>query len=158
MKKKFMGLLAVLLASVVCQAGAAAAPGTGAVSPAALDQPRMQAARTDLEAAKTELQHAEHNKGGHRVNAIGFINAAISAVNRGIQFDRRHNHAQSSAVLSNAAAAPDQPHMRAALTNLENAKRNLEAATADKGGYRKVAIDNVNKAINEVNEGLAAGN
>jgi len=146
MKQKFVILLAVLVASVAL---------VSANSPA-LDQPRMQAALADLEAAKTELQHAEHNKGGHRVNAIGFVNAAITSVNRGIQYDRRHNHAQSSAE-ADAAAAPDQPHMRAALTNLENARSNLEAASADKGGYRKAAIEYVNKAIDEVNKGLAAG-
>lgn len=149
MKKRLSLILAVLLGSVALVSA----------SSLRVDQPRMQAARADLEAARTELQHAEHNKGGHRVNAIGFVNAAISAVNRGIQFDRRHNHAQAPAeVIADTAAAPDQPHMRAALTNLENAKNNLEAATADKGGYRKSAIEYVNKAINEVHKGIDAGN
>jgi hypothetical protein len=148
MKKTFLLMSGALLCMLAFGFASAAAP----------DQPRMQAAKVDLEAAKAELQSAEHNKGNHRVNAIGFVNAAISAVNRGIEFDRRHNHAQSSAeVVSSAATAPDQPHMRAALTNLQNAKRNLEAATSDKGGYRKNAIEFVNKAIDEVNKGIAAG-
>ena len=122
------------------------------------DQPRMTAARTSLQAAKAELQSAEHNKGGHRARALGFVNSAIIAVNRGIEYDRRHNHAQSSTdYFSVSVLAPDQPHMRAALSNLENAKSNLEAATADKGGYRKAAIEYVEKAIDEVNKGIAAG-
>ena len=144
MKKRFLLISGALLCTLAFSLVNAAVP----------DQPRMQAARTDLEAAKAELKSAEHNKGGHRANAIGFVNAAIVAVNRGIQFDRRHNHAES---FSESANAPDQPHMRAALTNLENAKRNLEAATADKGGFRRVALENVENAIREVNKGIAAG-
>jgi hypothetical protein len=141
-------LLAVLLGFAAFASASLPAP----------DQPRMQAARADLQAAKSELQHAEHNKGGHRSKALGFVNAAISEVNRGIAFDRHNNHAQLSADLfAGAPAAPDQPHMRAALTQLENAKRNLEAATADKGGHRKSALGYVNKAIDEVNQGIAAG-
>lgn len=149
MKKKFLALSGALVCTLAFGLAVAAAP----------DQPRMHAAKADLEAAKSELQHAEHNKGGHRANAIGFINSAISAVNRGIEFDRRHNHAQAATdLVSGAAGFPDQPHMRAALTNLQNARRNLEAATSDKGGYRKNAIELVNKAIEEVNKGIAAGN
>jgi hypothetical protein len=141
-------MLAILLGSLTL---------VSAVSPAP-DQPRMEAARTSLEAAKAELQNAEHNKGGHRARAVGFVNSAIIAVNRGIEYDRRHNHAQvSTDYFSVSTAAPDQPHMRAALSNLENAKSNLEAATPDKGGYRKAAIEYVNKAIDEVNKGIAAG-
>lgn len=147
-KKNVLVMLALLLVFVGVVSAKSPAP----------DQPRMAAARADLEAAKAELQNAEHDKGGHRGRAVGFVNAAIIAVNRGIEYDRRHNHAQSStAVFSGASAAPDQPHMKAALTNLENAKRNLEAATADKGGYRKLAIEDVEKAIDEVNKGITAG-
>jgi len=113
------------------------------------DQPRMQQAREDLVAAKASLQRAEHNKGGHRAKAIGYVNEAINQVNAGIRFDRRHNHASSGF---------DQPNMRAALDHLNDAKRNLEAATADKGGHREKAINAVENAISEVRAGIAAGN
>lgn len=128
------------------------------------DQPYMQAARTDLQKARAALKRAEHNKGGHRATAIGLINSAIVEVNLGINFDqrfiRRRNHANSivrdisPGVVSTAV---DQPNMRAALDHLQNAKRNLQSATADKGGHRKNAIDLVNQAIAEVNRGIAAG-
>lgn len=129
------------------------------------DQPYMQAARTDLQKARAALQRAEHNKGGHRATAIGLINSAIVEVNLGINFDRRfirrRNHAGS--VLKGFSpgvdlAAVDQPNMRTALNHLQSAKRNLQSATADKGGHRKNAIDLVNRAIDEVNRGIAAGN
>lgn len=60
------------------------------VGRASADQPHMQAALEHLRAAKTELQVAEADKGGHRVKAIAFVNDAIVQVEKGIEFDRRH--------------------------------------------------------------------
>jgi len=62
------------------------------VSAEPTDQPKMEAAKADLLAARAELMQAEHNKGGHRTNAIAFINQALTNVNRGISFAQRHNH------------------------------------------------------------------
>lgn len=120
------------------------------------DQPYMQAARTDLQQARARLQAALANKGGHRVKAIEHVNLAIGYVNRGIAFDRRHNHASvnTSAFL---ATLPDQPNMQAALEHLRAAKANLERATSDKGGFRVKAIDEVNRAIDETKKGIDAG-
>lgn len=120
------------------------------------DQPRMTAARTDLQQARAQLQAALANKGGHRVKAIGHINAAISEINKGIAFDRRNNHARAGEAIP-LASLPDQPHMQRALDNLRQAKNNLEAATTDKGGHRKKAIGYVNDAIDEVKKGIDAG-
>jgi hypothetical protein len=47
-----------------------------------------------------------------------------------------------------------QPHMRAALNHLRNARSELNAATADKGGHREAAIRIVNDAIREVEAGI----
>jgi hypothetical protein len=47
-------------------------------------QPRMTNALNFLQSAKGELQAAEHDKGGHRVNAIRLINEAIGEVQAGI--------------------------------------------------------------------------
>jgi hypothetical protein len=47
-------------------------------------QPHMQNALGDLQAAKSELQMASPNKGGHRVAAINLINGAIGEVEQGI--------------------------------------------------------------------------
>jgi len=122
------------------------------------DQPNMQAARTNLQQARAQLQAATHNKGGHRTSAIQHVNNAIAFVNQGIAFDRRHNHAASTAeVFPTSVATPDQPHMQSALELLRSARSNLENATSDKGGYRKKAIDEVNKAIDETKKGIDAG-
>jgi hypothetical protein len=48
-----------------------------------------------------------------------------------------------------------QPQMQAALTNLRQARANLNHATADKGGHRERAISLVNQAIDEVEAGIS---
>jgi hypothetical protein len=63
------------LAGIVAVATIAAASFAGGCVVAA--QPHMQNARA-------ELQVAEANKGGHRVNAIRLVNEAISEVQAGI--------------------------------------------------------------------------
>jgi hypothetical protein len=132
----------IVLAVLFLLVGAAVA---GAATPP--DQPFMTAARADLQTAKSELQAALRNKGGHRANAAGLTNRAIGEVNAGIAYARRHNHASS----------PDQPHMRAALAALNSALNNLNRAEADKGGHRANAMSLVNQAISEVKLGIEAG-
>ena len=57
---------------------------------ASADQPRMQAALGHLKLARTELEHADRDKGGHREAALKLTNDAIAEVERGIQYDRHH--------------------------------------------------------------------
>jgi hypothetical protein len=129
----------------------------GAVAIAgAVDQPNMQAARSSLQTAKAELQTATPDKGGHRVNAIKLVNAAIAEVNAGIAFDRQHNHVSALSAERLFGVGPDQPHMQNALTALENAKDSLEKATTDKGGHRVKALGFVKDAIDEVKKGMDA--
>jgi len=136
--RSILVLLAVVLASF---------------SLAQADQPQMREAREHLVAARAALVRADANKGGHRQKAIGLVNSAIAEVDRGIAFDRRHHHAQPS-----ASGAPDQPNMRAALEELNQAKRNLDNATNDKGGHRRKAMDFIDRALIQVNLGIAAAN
>ena len=56
------------------------------------------------------------------------------------------------------AFAEPQPHMKAAIKHLEEAKTALEKATADKGGHRVKAIELVDQAIKEVKEGIEFDN
>jgi hypothetical protein len=73
------------------------------------DQPYMKAARADLNGARKELLRATSNKEGHRTKALEYVNKAISEVNAGIVFDRKHNHAIFSGSASLKAMTPDQP-------------------------------------------------
>jgi len=49
------------------------------------DQTHMTNALGDLQAAQSELQAAQPDKAGHRVEAIGLVDQAINQVNLGIQ-------------------------------------------------------------------------
>ncbi len=54
-------------------------------------------------------------------------------------------------------AQADQPHMRSALQSLRSAQGQLSIATHNKSGHRENALDLVNQAITQVEEGIAAG-
>jgi hypothetical protein len=54
-----------------------------------------------------------------------------------------------------AGAVPDQPLMQAARADLQTARAELQRANADKGGHRVNAIGLINRAIAEVNAGIA---
>jgi hypothetical protein len=47
-------------------------------------QPHMHAALDDLRAARSELEAAEHNKAGHRAEALRLTNLAITETEAGI--------------------------------------------------------------------------
>lgn len=59
------------------------------------------------------------------------------------------------AAVTIASASPDQPFMQAARADLQTAKRELQRATANKGGHRAKAISLVNRAIAQVNQGIS---
>jgi len=47
-------------------------------------QEHMFNARNDLQQAVNDFNQAEHDKGGHRENAVGLAQQAINQVNQGI--------------------------------------------------------------------------
>ena len=57
------------------------------------------------------------------------------------------------AAMSFSSAFARQPHMEAALRHLRDARASLERATPNKGGHRERAIDLINQAIAQVEEG-----
>jgi hypothetical protein len=127
------------------------------------DQPRMEAAKDDLNNALKYLRKATADKGGHRERAIDLVSQAISSVNRGIQYDRktpnrfwrRNSNFVENNLFIPANSATDQPNMQKAKDYLRSALDNLNRATADKGGYRTEAIRLTREAINEVERGIA---
>jgi hypothetical protein len=53
--------------------------------------------------------------------------------------------------------AMEQPHMVAAMDHLRAAKAELEKAEHNKGGHRVKAIENINRAMDQVQKGIEAG-
>ena len=62
--------------------------GQAMISKSFANQPFMEAALEQLRGARTSLQQAEPNKGGHRQAAIGLVDQAIEQVRAGIAFAR----------------------------------------------------------------------
>ncbi|MFT3743161.1 MAG: hypothetical protein QM785_02600 [Pyrinomonadaceae bacterium] len=122
------------------------------------DQPFMQAALNDLKEAQNHLKNATADKGGNRQRAMDFTAGAITAVNKGIDYDRTHitprPGRRNSTDVEALPASPDQPNMEKARESLKNALANLRKASADKGGYREQAMAMTNNAINSVNAGI----
>lgn len=79
-------LFSSALVGLVLPARAKASRATGSSA----DQPHMQAALDALRTAQRELGNAESDKGGHRVKAERLVHDAISEIEKGIEFDRRH--------------------------------------------------------------------
>ena len=69
--------------------GVAALAGTLAVGmfigQALAAQPHMRAALDDLKAARAELESAEHNKAGHRAEALRLTKEAIAETEAGME-------------------------------------------------------------------------
>src|SRR6266404_4953862 len=68
------GLALVVATGLVLAVGVARAQG----------HPQMEEAKKDLQAAKTSLQAADHDYGGHRKQAIEAIDRALGHVNQGL--------------------------------------------------------------------------
>lgn len=60
--------------------------------------------------------------------------------------------------LTGTAFAVYQPHMYNALNSLSNARNELQMANNDKAGHRKVAMNLVNQAIQQVHWGIQSAN
>jgi len=51
----------------------------------------------------------------------------------------------------------DEPHMRAALEHLREARQQLEKAVPDKGGHREKAIELIDRAMEQIKKGIEVG-
>ena len=65
--------------------------------------------------------------------------------------------AAAIAVMSLPVARADQPHMKDALGHLQEARAALAVAIHNKAGHREKALQLVDRAIAEVQAGIAAG-
>jgi len=53
-------------------------------------QPEMKSALEHLREAQQDLNSGSHDKGGHRVKAIEYVNNAINEVDQAIRYDNTH--------------------------------------------------------------------
>ena len=65
-----------------------AAPATPAASPAAEPHPQIREALGSLRRAKEHMEHAAHDFGGHRVEALEATNQAIKQLEICLKYDK----------------------------------------------------------------------
>jgi hypothetical protein len=156
-----IALVCCMLFTIV---GCGGASGPGPTGPAADNgQPRMQAALQALGGAQSELQAASPNKGGHRERALEIVGHATQEVQAGIDYANQHptevgdaeGPAGALPVDEEVPGAGTQPHMRNAVVQLREARKQLWDAKHDKGGHRAKAIELINDAIKQTREGIA---
>jgi hypothetical protein len=75
-------------ASVPATPAASALPATPAATPAAEPHPEIRGALASLRRAKEHMEHAAHDFGGHRVEAIEATNQAIKQLELCLKFDK----------------------------------------------------------------------
>ncbi len=149
------------LAGLGAGCGGPAATGPGPVAPDN-NQPRMQAALQALGGAQTELTAASPNKGGHREKGLELIGQAQQEVQAGIDYASQHANEVGDAegpagalpVDEEVPGAQTQPHMRNAVLQLREARKQLWDAKHDKGGHRAKAIEMINQAMQQVHDGI----
>jgi hypothetical protein len=129
-------------------------------------QPKMQAALGALQRADASLQRATPNKGGHRERAIQLVRQAMGAVDAGMRYAAAHANEVGVAqgpprpepVDQNVPGAERQPNMAQAVVELREARRELWQSRADKGGYRIQALNLIEQALVQVQEGIQFAN
>ncbi len=158
-----MKRIALVLVSTMFSFAACGGSPPPVAGPAADNgQPKMQAAMQALQAAQTELQAAEPNKGGFREEALKDVAAAIDQVNQGMQYAAAHptevgegeGAAEEEPVDEVVKDAGNQPHMGQAMVDLREARKQLWHAKRDKGGFRKGALENIKLAMEAVHKGI----
>jgi hypothetical protein len=64
--------------------------GSAVTGIAVANQPHMKNALNALYTAQSELRAANDNKGGHRNNALGYVQSAINETKAGMQYARTY--------------------------------------------------------------------
>jgi hypothetical protein len=121
----------------------------GDVSRAAAEErhSRIHVAIAELRNARTELQEANHDFGGHRVKAIQEIDATLVQLEKALMFVGDKRPFKGAPVAENGKKAEHFPHIHRALHELRETRTELKEARHDFGGHREQALMDVNASI-----------
>ena len=167
MNRKMLSVLAafVMMAVFACSPIFSQAPqmrsGQNVNTTAGEPHPLIHRAINALETAKVELQDAAHDYCGHRANALGAIDGALTQLHRAIECDNAKMDStgdlsllQSEAVEVSAGGGQPHPRISAALGALQSARNNLNNAAQVYCGHRAEALGAVDVAISELHKAI----
>ena len=130
-----------------------AAPAARAQAKPKETHPHIHHALHELRDAKKQLEEAAHDYGGIRAEALRNTDVSIFLLEKALQFDKGAK-SKKLAIAKNRTPVPIQPapgerhpHIRRALYELREAKRQLLEAAHDFGGFRSEAIRTIDVSI-----------
>jgi multidrug resistance efflux pump len=168
MNRKMLSVLAtfVMMAVFACSPIFSQAPqthsGQSVNTTAGEPHPLIHRAIAALETAKAELQDAAHDYCGHKADAIGSIDAALSELHAAIACDNAKmdstgdlSFARSEAVEVSTGAGAPHPRISAAIAALQSARNNLNNAAQVYCGHRAAALGATDHAIEQLHAAIA---
>lgn len=121
-------------------------------SPAAAQEnyPHIRHSIFELREAKTELEKAEHNFGGHRKEAIKIINVAIEELENALKVVKAGKVAKGEPKPEIYKKYPHNPHIHHAVVELKECIEELEKAPPVFEGHRVKAIKATKGAVEQL--------
>jgi len=108
---------------------------------------RIHITVAELRNARTELQEARHDFGGHRVKALQEVDAAIVQLEKALLFADDKHPFKGTPTVDRARKYEHFPHIHQALHELRETRTELKEARHDFGGHRVQALKDVNATI-----------
>jgi hypothetical protein len=103
-----------------------------------------------LHHARYELEHATHDYGGRRADALKAVDAALRDLRLAAGEEAVVRNATDGSPRAEQAQAADRRDLRHAITSLERARSDMERAGSDYGGRKAAALKSIDHALHEL--------
>jgi L-lactate utilization protein LutB len=127
--------------------------GPSAPRASAEEHPRLHAALYEMRHARTELQDAKHDFGGHREKALSALENAISQIDKALRSVGENIKGVDPGKETYRAYA-NHPHIRHALHEAREARAELKNAAHDFKGHREKAVEALDRVIDQLDKAL----
>jgi hypothetical protein len=149
-------LLVLLTGGVFAAAGFLAAARGAQKEPQVISNAQLRQALNVLQSIKLTLKGADHDYGGHRVKAIAEVTKAQNQLNLALKNAPKKGKGKGkgkSNPLPEPQALSDAQLMES-VAFLKDTVQLLEKANHDYGGHRAAAVDDLHRAIRQLNLAL----
>lgn len=119
--------------------------------------PHMHRALDRLHEARRELEDAEDIFKGHKEEALDHVDHAIQEVKTGLEEQGEKTDAAVGVPAPRSLDDDQYPHLHHALDALHHAKDELQKADDIFKGHRAAALDQVDRAIHQIDDAVRAG-